>query len=202
MTKRFFTSLLLGFGGTLAVLVAISMPPGGWSVAVGVALGLLAALPLFLVVMALIKRQPPPSPYRGSSPMQSASIIQQQLPQARSMPLPPNVNPYSYAVYPDQDLVYSDDYADPYLPRYVAENMTDPRLFRGSKRRPTPDFVPIQQSRRQPAQIYYEDYEQAAYPSYTYPVQSQINSQYENWNNEVGYAPYEDYYDDYYEAKK
>ena len=156
MTKRFFTSLLLGFGGTLAVLVAISMPPGGWSVAVGVALGLLAALPLFLVVMALVKRQPPVSSYRGSSPMPSGPIIQQQLPQAQSMPLPPHLNPYNYGVYPEQDLDYADDFVDPYESRYVGENMADPRLLAGSKRRIPIEYVPIQRPRQQPAQNYYE----------------------------------------------
>ncbi len=200
MTKRFFTSLLLGFGGTLAVLVAISMPPGGWSMAVGIALGLLAALPLFLVVMALVKRQPSIAShnerYQGSQTAPSAPIIQQQLPQARSMPLPPNVNTYNYAAYQEQYL----DYADFYEPQYVAETLADPRLFRGSKRRPTPDFVPIQKSRRQPAQNYYEDYEQAAYQAYHYPVQNQVQMQYENWNNGAGYTAYDAY--DYYQNEE
>ena len=194
MTKRFFTSLLLGFGGTLAVLVAISMPPGGWGVAVGVALGLLAALPLFLIVMALVKRPPSTASYydsyRGSQPASSNVIIQQQLPQAQSMPLPPNVNPYNYAAYSEQEVNYTNDYADFYEPQYVAETLVDPRLLRGTRRRPTPEYMPIKRSRRQPPQNYYEYKEQAAYPIY----QNQIETQYENWNNQAGYAANDDYY--------
>ena len=51
--KKFFISLMLGFGAALGVFVALAMPPGGWGVAVGVGLGLLGCLPLLLIMMML-----------------------------------------------------------------------------------------------------------------------------------------------------
>jgi hypothetical protein len=54
--KKFFLSLMLGFGAALGVFVALAMPPGGWGVAVGVGLGLLGCLPLLLIMMMLIGR--------------------------------------------------------------------------------------------------------------------------------------------------
>ena len=54
--KKFFLSLMLGFGAALGVFVALAMPPGGWGVAVGVGLGLLGCLPMFLIMMMLIGR--------------------------------------------------------------------------------------------------------------------------------------------------
>ncbi len=56
MNKRFFSSLLLGFGATLGVLVAVAMPPGGWGVAIGVGLGLLCCIPLFVISMMVLTR--------------------------------------------------------------------------------------------------------------------------------------------------
>jgi len=56
MLKKLFVSLMLGFGATLGVFVALAMPPGGWGVAVGVGLGLLGCVPLLLVLMMLIGR--------------------------------------------------------------------------------------------------------------------------------------------------
>lgn len=54
--KKFFISLMLGFGAALGVFVALAMPPGGWGVAVGVGLGLLGCLPLLLIMMMLVGR--------------------------------------------------------------------------------------------------------------------------------------------------
>ena len=60
--KKSFFSLLIGFGATLAIFVAIVMPPGGWAVAIGVLLGLMACIPLLLVVVLYIKRAHPAPP--------------------------------------------------------------------------------------------------------------------------------------------
>ncbi len=72
MAKKYFVGLMVGFGATLGVLVAVAMPPGSWAVVVGVLLGLLACVPVLLVMLAFLSRSnnnsrqpeaaPPPQP--------------------------------------------------------------------------------------------------------------------------------------------
>ncbi len=104
MNRSFFGSLVLGFGATLAVLVAVAMPPGGWGVAVGVMLGLLASLPLLLVLVLLLKRERahPYSQrlYEEQAAPQVPVIILQQPAQTYS--------PYERQVYLSQGQAYEE----------------------------------------------------------------------------------------------
>lgn len=202
MSKKLFSSLLLGFGSTLAVLVAISMPPGGWGVAVGVALGLLAAVPLFLVLMALIRRQPQyppehPANYGGyrEPQMPPVVIIQQQLPQGQAMPLPPNAYGYNQAQYDDYALEQADYYGydqngQEYLP---AEQMLDPRLLKQARRRQREVPIKRRRSQNQVNQGYVQDNRYLDYPqNYEQPGYEQ-----EEVNPSLQEA-YANYYDENY----
>jgi|GEM_PF-5990339 len=53
--KKAFLSLLIGFGATIGVLVAVAMPPGSWAVVVGVLLGILAFVPVFFVIVGFLR---------------------------------------------------------------------------------------------------------------------------------------------------
>lgn len=84
-SKKIFTSLVLGFGATLAVLVAVAMPPGSWAVVVGVLLGLLACIPMLGVV--LLMRSNNSSSKSTQQPIQPIQpIIVVQTPQGYTLP--------------------------------------------------------------------------------------------------------------------
>src|SRR5947209_6089090 len=106
--KKMFGSLLLGFGATLGVMIAIAMPPGGWGVAVGVGLGLLACLPLLLVVVLLIgrgrfDRQTPQREYRDRDYEEAPQpIIIMQQPAFQ----PAQPSPYEMYGHPNQAYGY------------------------------------------------------------------------------------------------
>ena len=190
--KKFFSSLLLGFGSTFAVLIVLAMPPGGWGVAVGVALGLLAAVPLFLVLMTLIKHQSVNQAiyqehslsYREPAAVPPMVIIQQRLPQGQSMPLPPN----AYQYYPEQ--------YDEYEQYYDQAQYIDPRLLQKQARVRVKQRIPEQlrqPKRARPAeQAYYDDYEnQNNDPDYS----NYYSYGYEVPNPEL-YEAYQDFYTD------
>lgn len=199
MSKKLFSSLLLGFGSTLAVLVAISMPPGGWGVAVGVALGLLAAVPLFLVLIMLIKRQPQypvehPANYAGyhEPQMPPVVIIQQQLPQGQSMPLPPNAYGYAQGQYDDYALEQGDynGYDQNGQEYFPTEQMLDPRLLKQANRRQRE--VPVKRRRSQQIQQGYSDNRYLNYPQYYEQGYTQPEP------NQALYDGYSGYYDEGY----
>lgn len=75
--KKFFISLMLGFGAALGVFVALAMPPGGWGVAVGVGLGLLGCVPMLLIMLVWIGRGHPDRPKQiYEEPVQPVIVMQ------------------------------------------------------------------------------------------------------------------------------
>jgi hypothetical protein len=75
--KKSFTSLILGFGVTLAVLVAISMPPGSWAVVIGALIGFLFCVPLFIIIAVMLK-QNNARRNEPSQPVQPIILVQPQ----------------------------------------------------------------------------------------------------------------------------
>lgn len=172
--KKLFASLLLGFGATFGVFVALAMPPGGWGVAVGVALGLLGCLPLLLVLVMMINRgQTDRSPrrYEYEEAPQPVFIIQ---PPAPAMP---QMSPgYDYAGYPNGGYFEAADYYAPPVeaPRYSREQWDEPRrLPRRRPQRPQPEYY-------QP-QYYAEDYNPMPDYDQYYDAPAQPPQYYDNY---------------------
>lgn len=111
--KKFFISLMLGFGAALGVFVALAMPPGGWGVAVGVGLGLLGCLPLLIIMMMLVGRgHTDRRNYAYKEAPQPVIIIQHPGGQAlgydpftaQAPYLPPQIHPHPQGAYlPESD---------------------------------------------------------------------------------------------------
>lgn len=55
--KKAFLSLLIGFGATLAVFVAVTMPPGSWAVIAGVGLAAVILLPAMYFMLKAMSMQ-------------------------------------------------------------------------------------------------------------------------------------------------
>jgi hypothetical protein len=138
--KKSFISLLIGFGATLAIFVAVTMPPGSWAVIIGVLLGLMACIPVLLVMVAFLSRgnkqeAPPPQPI---------IVMQPPMPQGYAMP-------YNEGGY----LPQYDAYGYPY--------QLEPQ--RGKKRRPDPreQQRPLPSRRREQFDSYQGYYDQGYY---------------------------------------
>lgn len=164
--KKFFISLMLGFGAALGVFVALAMPPGGWGVAVGVGLGLLGCLPLLLIMMMLVGRghtdrrhyayeeAPQPviivqhpggyDPFNGYGPGQ---------PRPQPQYLPPQPQP----VYPPELEYYP--YAEPLRPSHGQLPGQSRRPSHGPPQIQEQDYYRLPSSRRrsQPAQGRYPE---------------------------------------------
>jgi hypothetical protein len=166
--KKFFISLMLGFGAALGVFVALAMPPGGWGVAVGVGLGLLGCLPLLLIMMMLVGRghtdrrnyayEEAPQPviiiqHPGGYDPFNGYVHGQTMPQYLPSQPPP--------VYPSELEYYA--YAEPVRPSHGSSH----GLPHGPSRRqshlqaspPEQDYYRLPSSRRrsQPAQGHYPE---------------------------------------------
>jgi hypothetical protein len=173
MNKKFFASLMLGFGASLGVLIAVAMPPGGWGVTVGVMLGLLASVPLFIVLLMVLSRD-------RSRP--AKHYEEQPQPQIIVMPQPQVALPYGANVYaqPGYELYNTPDaygqFEAPegyeYYPQgYLAQPQPQPR-----RQQPRPQPQPqqyyeeaprLRPAKRRPQPGYYIDpnaaYEQQYY---------------------------------------
>ncbi|MEI6043369.1 MAG: hypothetical protein WCS37_03145 [Chloroflexota bacterium] len=139
MKKVSFASLMLGFGGTLAVLVAVAMPPGGWGVAVGVGLGLLGCIPVFVIAIMVVNRDRSRryerESYEEAAPPQIPVIVVQQpgLPYgnhyAQFQP-----ETYNYFEVPEGYEYYPQEYLAPPPPRQKRHqvsrrpSLVEPRL--------------------------------------------------------------------------
>lgn len=137
--KKWFTSLMLGFGATLGVFVALAMPPGGWGVAIGVALGLLGCVPLLLITVLVLNRNN--QRQIAQEPQQPVIIFQQ------SQPAQPNYEMYG-APQP-YDYGYMEAPAQPTRQQYYfepgyPEARPQRRYYRQAPmpRQPEPSYLP------------------------------------------------------------
>jgi hypothetical protein len=106
--KKWFGSLMVGFGATLGVFVALAMPPGGWGVAIGVGLGLLGCVPLLLIIILLIGRNNNRRHEEYSEAQQPVIIVQQPpaMPQPDYYNYMPHPQNYGYMPQPQSQADY------------------------------------------------------------------------------------------------
>jgi hypothetical protein len=161
MVKKSFVSLMMGFGVTLAVLVIVTMPPGSWAVIVGVLLGLMAVIPVILVMLVFLNRTHPAQPLERQNPVQPIIIMQ----------TPGYGMPY-------QQPEYLPDYQQYQNPLPYPDN-------RASRATPAQRNLPSRRKAQQP-QAYYE-YE----PGYLYDYPVADPTAYEAYYGEevMDYAP-------------
>lgn len=176
MNKKFFSSLMLGFGGTLAVLIAIAMPPGGWGVTVGVMLGLLGCIPLFIVSLMVLSRdrRRPEREVKEETPQQVPVIIVQQpaLPYGAQYAQPeaglygPETYAYGYMEAPEGYGYYPQGYLaqpQPQAPRQERRAQAQPPKPNRSRPRLQPGYYPEQNPAEYEQQYYYPQ-QDAYYP--------------------------------------
>lgn len=198
MNKRFFASLMLGFGVTLGVLVAVAMPPGGWGVAIGVSLGLLASIPLLIVLVMLLSRDHHSrrETYEEPAPQQIPVIIM-----AQPQPGLPYGGRYAQ---PEYELYNPEAYSQLEVPEgyeyypqgYLAQPQPQPRRRNDRRAQPQPyqEALRPRSTRRRLQAGYYPDPNAAAYEQQYY-----AQPEAEDYYNQPQAAETGEAYDYYYE---
>lgn len=175
MNKKFFSSLLLGFGATLAVLVAVAMPPGGWGVTVGVMLGLLGCIPLFIVSLMVLSRERrrPEREIKEEAPQPQVIVLQQPalpygVPYAQPEPelyAAPEGYAYGYMEAPEGYAYYPQGYLAQPQPRPERRRSQQPPRPERARPRLQPGYYPEPNPAEYDQQYYYgqadDGYQQA-----------------------------------------
>jgi hypothetical protein len=167
MIKKSFISLMIGFGATLAIFVAVTMPPGSWAVIVGVILGMLAIIPVLLVILMFISRQPAHRTVEQPQSRPQIIVMQPPVQQAYTLPQTP--------------------YQPQYLPHYEQQGYVTTQATR-SRQKPLPSRRRVQYEDPRYAQNYEQDYYYETLPA----DPSQYDTYYygeEAWGDYQHYPP-------------